>query len=164
MNVCEGNTPEIRKMEIIVDWQSYLSGFVDGEGCFCVTFNRSKRHKFGWDIRPSFSASQNSDRAEVLYRMRDYFGCGTIRPDRSDRTIKYEVRSVPELIERIIPHFKDYPLFSKKQDDFEKFSEIVGKMMCKEHLTEDGFRAIAIVAEGLNASSKKRYLRSEFKV
>ena len=54
---------------------SYLSGFVDGEGCFCVTFNKSNRHKFGWDIRPSFSVSQNRDRSEVLRLMKKHFGC-----------------------------------------------------------------------------------------
>ena len=54
------------------DYPSYITGFVDGEGCFCVTFSKSKRHKFGWDIRPSFSVSQNSDRAEVLILMKQY--------------------------------------------------------------------------------------------
>ncbi len=72
----------------------YLSGYADGEGCFCVTFNRSKRHKFGWEIRPSFSVSQNGDRSEVLVIYQQLFGCGTIRPDRSDRTFKFETRSV----------------------------------------------------------------------
>ena len=65
--------------------RAYLSGYADGEGCFCVSFNRSKRHKFGWEIRPSFSVSQNGDRAEVLELCQRLFGCGTIRPDRSDQ-------------------------------------------------------------------------------
>jgi len=61
-----------------MDLGAYLSGYADGEGCFCVTFNRSKRHTLGWDIRPSFSVSQNHDRAQVLefvsqdVRMRNY--------------------------------------------------------------------------------------------
>src|SRR5574341_150636 len=78
-----------------MDQGAYLSGYADGEGCFCVTFNRSKRHALGWDVRPSFSVSQNRDRAEILELFLGTFGCGTIRPDRSDRTLKYEVRSVP---------------------------------------------------------------------
>ena len=147
-----------------MDWKSYLSGFVDGEGCFCVTFNKSKRHRFGWDIRPSFSVSQNADRAQALHRMKEHFGCGSIRPDRSDKTIKYEVRSVPELMEKIVPHFKSYPRVSTKQDDFEKFAEICQQLIRKEHLTAEGFRKIAKVSEGLNLSSKKRYLRNGFNV
>ena len=33
----------------------------------------------GWEVRPSFSVSQNGDRAEVLYAIQAYFGCGSIR-------------------------------------------------------------------------------------
>lgn len=147
-----------------MDEASYLSGFVDGEGCFCVTFNKSGRHKFGWDIRPSFSVSQNSDRAEVLYLLRDRFGEGMIRPDRSDKTLKYEIRSIEKLIRVVIPHFEKYPLLSSKQKEFERFAEICRRMFRKEHLTAQGFREIAKLAEGLNASSRKRYHRNGFKV
>jgi hypothetical protein len=47
---------------------SYISGFVGGEGCFCVSFQPSKRHRFDWEVRPSFSVSQNADRAQLLYK------------------------------------------------------------------------------------------------
>ena len=146
------------------DLPSYLSGFVDGEGCFCVTFNKSKRHKFGWDIRPSFSASQNATRAEVLTLMKKYFGCGYIRPDRSDKTLKYEVRSVQELVSKIIPHFEKFPLLSSKQKDFRVFAGICRRMLQEQHLTIRGFREISKLAECLNTDGKKKYLRNEFKV
>ena len=61
-----------------MDIKSYLSGFADGEGCFCVSINKSSRHKFGWEIRPSFSVSQNRDRANVLSIFKEYFGCGRL--------------------------------------------------------------------------------------
>ena len=47
------------------------------------------------------------------------FGCGTLRLDRSDKTLKWEVRSLPVLVARVIPHFKAYPLLSSKLKDFE---------------------------------------------
>ncbi len=147
-----------------VDTKAYLTGYVDGEGCFCVTFNRSKRHAMGWDIRPSFSVSQNQDRAEILFMLQEILGCGSIRPDRSDRTLKYEVRSVPELIGKIIPHFEAYPLLSSKAREFEAFAEICRMMFRKDHLTPAGFDKIAELSAGLNASGKKRYPRSEIKV
>jgi hypothetical protein len=74
-----------------MDIKAYFSGYVDGEGCFCISISKSWRHAFGWEIRPSFSVSQNGDRAQVLEMMKQHFDCGTIRPDRSDRTVKYEV-------------------------------------------------------------------------
>ena len=153
-----------RLSEVQVDEDSnvrvYLSGYADGEGCFCVTFNRSKRHKFGWEIRPSFSVSQNGDRSEVLVIYQQIFGCGTIRPDRSDRTFKFETRSVSDLATKVIPHFERYPLRSSKQNDFERFAAIVQLMQRGAHLTQDGFAEIVRLSAALNASSKKRFERT----
>ena len=98
---------------------TYITAFTDGEGYFCVSTNISAKHKLGWEIRPSFSVSQNKDRAQVLYLMKDYFGCGFIRPDRSDKTIKYEVRSLENLLHKVIPHFEAYPLLSTKKQVFQ---------------------------------------------
>lgn len=64
----------------------------------------------GWEVRPSFSVSQNGDRAEVLYAIQELFECGSIRPDRSDRTLKWETRRLEDILERVIPHFESWPL------------------------------------------------------
>jgi LAGLIDADG DNA endonuclease family protein len=88
----------------LMDIPSYISGYVDGEGCFTVSFSPRRKLRTGWEVRPSFSVSQNPDRAEVLSTIRDYFGCGGFRPDRSDNTIKYEVRDLASLLAKVIPH------------------------------------------------------------
>lgn len=80
-----------------------------------------------------------------------HFKCGTIRPDRSDKTLKYEVRSIKKLAERVVPHFQKYPLFSGKQKEFKSFSEICFKMYRKEHLTETGFRDMSSVSLNLES-------------
>ncbi len=144
-----------------LDLMAYLSGYADGEGCFCVTFNKSKRHRFGWDIRPSFSVSQNGDRAQVLELFQHVLGCGSLRPDRSDHTIKYEVRSVADLSSKVIPHFEQHPLLSSKQKDFERFAQIVRLMHEGEHLRTEGITRIFKLASGLNATGKKKYQRDE---
>ena len=154
----------ITRQDFYRETSAYLSGYADGEGCFSVTFNRSKRHKFGWDIRPSFSVSQNVDRAEVLRLFLRQFGCGTIRPDRSDKTLKYEVRSVSNLIDHIVPHFHKFPLRSSKYKDFQVFAVICERMRRKEHLTADGFVSIQKLAQYVNANGKKRYPRLGIKI
>ena len=140
--------------------RSYLSGYADGEGCFSVTFNRSSRHRFGWEIRPSFSVSQNGDRAEVLELFQERLECGSLRPDRSDRTIKYETRSVSELAMKVVPHFERYPLRSSKSKDFESFAAIVRLMHSGAHLEPEGFARIVNLSKTLNASGKKRFNRA----
>ena len=147
-----------------MDIKSYLSGYADGEGCFCVSINKSRRHIFGWEIRPSFSVSQNRDRAEILEMYQKCFGCGSIRPDRSDNTLKYEVRSVSDLVKKVIPHFECYPLLSGKRRDFEIFARICRKMAAGEHLTKQGFNEIADLIFKLNPSGKRKYSREKIKI
>ena len=136
---------------------SYISGFVDGEGCFCVSFQPSRRHRFGWEVRPSFSVSQNADRAELLYLLQKKWSCGFIRPDRSDKTLKYEVRNVTELVERVLPHFRAFPLLTSKQDDVERFDRICRLVREAQHLELDGFEQIVRLAVQMNPSGKRKY-------
>ena len=104
-------------LTLAMSFHYYISGFADGEACFCVSFQPSRRHRFGWEVRPSFSISQNADRADLLYRLKDLWMCGTIRPDRSDRTVKYEVRKLSDLLRVVLPHFRKCPLLSAKRRD-----------------------------------------------
>jgi hypothetical protein len=144
-----------------MDINSYISGFVDGEGCFCVSFQPSRRHRFGWEVRPSFSVSQNADRAQLLYQIQLLWGCGFIRPDRSDRTLKYEVRKVENLVKCVLPHFRAYPLLSGKMDDVNRLAAICDLIQTQSHLTGDGFREIVRLAMLMNPSGKRKYSGDE---
>lgn len=144
-----------------MDFASYVSGYVDGEGCFCVSFIPSKRHRFGWEVRPSFSVSQNADRAELLHMLQKHWGCGFIRPDRSDKTLKFEVRKIRDLIETVLPHFRAAPLLSSRQRDVELFDQICRLVFDKRHLEIDGLTQIVNLAVQMNPSGKRKYLASE---
>jgi len=85
------------------------------------------------------------------------WGCGSIRPDRSDSTIKFEVRNLRELVETVIPHFERCPLVSAKQADFVLFSEICRRMSRGEHRAQLGFRMIVVAAMRMNSSGKRKY-------
>src|SRR5215208_7965726 len=86
---------------------AYISGYVDGEGCFTVSISPRAKLAVGWEVRPSLSVSQNGDRAEVLHAIQAFFGCGSIRPDRSDRTLKWETRRLDDLLARVILSLRD---------------------------------------------------------
>ena len=144
-----------------MDLASYISGFIDGEGCFCVSFQPSRRHRFGWEIRPSFSVSQNADRAELLYMIQDRWGCGFIRPDRSDKTIKFEVRDIRMLVEKVLPHFEAYPLASSKQADVVRFTRICKLVYEGRHLDREGLTEIVKIAMEMNPSGKRKYRESD---
>jgi LAGLIDADG endonuclease len=140
-----------------VDVPSYISGYVDGEGCFTVSISPRPTLLVGWEVRPSLSVSQNGDRSEVLLIMQQYFECGRLRPDRSDRTIKWETRSLHAIVRSVVPHFRRYPLLSGKQRDFELFAEICDRMVEGLHLTVPGLREIVVLAGAMNPSGKRGY-------
>src|SRR6266568_6266576 len=48
----------------LMDISSYISGYVDGEGCFTVSFSPRSKLRVEWEVRPSFSVSQNSKRRD----------------------------------------------------------------------------------------------------
>ena len=144
-----------------MDIAAYISGYVDGEGCFCVSFQPSKRHRFGWEVRPSFSVSQNADRAQPLYTIQRLWECGHIRPDRSDNTLKFEVRNIEDLVGKVLPHFRNFPLQSAKQADVERFDAICQCVASGQHLERSGFEQIVQIAMQMNPTGKRKYSGSE---
>lgn len=141
--------------------RDYISGFADGEGCFSVSFSRREKFLIGWETKPSFCVAQNHDRAEVLYLMQKEFECGFMRRDAKDKTLKYEVRSLPFLIARIIPHFEQHPLLSGKARDFELFKQVCFLMEKGKHVTLEGLEEITQLAFQMNPSGMRKYRRED---
>jgi LAGLIDADG endonuclease len=140
---------------------AYISGYVDGEGCFTVSISPRAKLALGWEVRPSLSVSQNGDRAEVLQLIQTHFGCGSIRPDRSDKTLKWETRRLEDILVRVIPHFERHPLLSGKRFDFERFARVCRSMAAGEHRTTTGLITIVELAAQMNPSGRRRYAAEE---
>jgi hypothetical protein len=140
---------------------AYVSGYVDGEGCFTVSISPRAKLLVGWEVRPSLSVSQNGDRAEVLRLIQRLFQCGSIRPDRSDKTLKWETRRLEDLLERVIPHFERYPLLSSKHADFDRFARVCRIMATSGHRSRLGVIEIVELASEMNPSGKRRYRTEE---
>lgn len=145
------NTPALKR-----DLANYFSGYVDGEGCFSVSFSKRPKLLVGWEVKPSFCVGQNYDRREVLDLMHQYFGCGHIRRDWGDRTLKYEVRKLDDLLNKVIPHFEKFPIKSAKQKDFLRFAEICVKIKKLEHRKVATLRKIMRGAYTMNGSGKRK--------
>lgn len=140
---------------------SYITGFTDGEGSFLVSFSIRPTLRAGIEARPSFSLSQHERSKEILSELRRYFECGSIRFDRHDQTYKYEVRSLSDLVGRIIPHFKKFPLKTSKSEDFNRFAEICQLMTEQRHRTKEGMKRIVDLAYGMNNLGARRFAKSD---
>ena len=151
------NTPTLKDRNVA----EYISGFVDGEGCFSVSFSKRPRFLVGWETKPSFSVSQNYDRSQPLFIMQKHFECGFMRDGISDKTLKYEVRRLDDLLEKVLPHFEQYPLLSAKQEDVQLLKEVCLLMKNGEHVTPEGMKKVLSLAFQMNPSGKRRYAQSD---
>lgn len=84
-----------------------------------------------------------------------------MRDGITDRTLKYEVRRLDDLLEKVLPHFERYPLLSKKQQDVKLLKEICLRMKKGEHVTPKGLQKIMTLAFTMNPSGIRRYSQKD---
>jgi hypothetical protein len=68
------------------------------------------------------------------------------------------VRSLSLLLDRVVPHFRRFPLVSGKQADFQLFADICERMSRGEHRRATGLKEIVRLAGRMNPSGKRGYL------
>ena len=132
----------------------WVVGFVDGEGCFYVGINAQPEMRAGYQVLPEFTVVQHERDEQLLYALKQFFGCGVVRRNHAER-MAYRVRSIEHLQERIIPFFEKHPLKSKKYVDFLKFKKILLLMERNMHLTPEGIEEIRAIASKMNAGRER---------
>ena len=128
---------------------AWITGFVDGEGCFHVGINPHKEMTAGYQVSPEFTVVQHERDVQILHALKNYFGCGVVRVNHGDR-MAYRVRSKKHLLEHIVPFFVMHPLKTKKNVDFNKFRKILQMMDADIHLTAVGVEEIRTIANKMN--------------
>ena len=140
----------------------YLTGIVDGDGSFSVSFKRHPNLKSGWLVDPVFQVYQHKKHREVLELLKEVFQTGSIYQKSDTHPVMvYGIHSLKTIKEKIIPFFTKYRLIIK-QKDFLIFKEIVERMDRKEHLTKEGLKKIHQLALKMNQQGKgRKYLAIE---
>ena len=139
----------------------YITGLIDGEGCFSVSFSLRERLKLGLETRPSFALTLNVRDLALIKAVYAHFKCGGIRFSASDSTYKFEVRSIEDLVKYILPHFIKYPLVGSKRNDFEKFEQICRMVSANLHLNREHLIKIIELACDMNPCGKRKYNKSD---
>jgi len=142
----------------------WVTGFVDGEGCFTVPIQRNATAALGWQVQPQFVVVQSASSVDALETVMDFFDCGRInvnvRHDNHRASMyRYIVRRFSDLESVIVPFFRKHKLLTAKRDDFEKFAEVVELMKDRHHLTWSGISEIARIVETMNHRKPSRILR-----
>ena len=133
----------------------YVTGLTEGEGCFCISFSLRARLRARLEVRPSFSLSLNEKDRPLLADLQAFFDCGWIRQSRSDRTYKYEVRSIENLLTGVLPHFERFPLAGSKARSFRGFSDVCRMIGQGDHLERRGLEEIVRIAYEINLGKRR---------
>jgi hypothetical protein len=142
----------------------FVTGFVDGEGCFLINIYRDKSFNTGWRVklflqinlhkkdRRARSARRSSPEEGadlvLMEQIEKFSGVGKIYKYDSD-AIRYLVYSVKDL-QVIIKHLDEYLLHTKKRADFELWKKAFELIQNKEHLTAQGIQKIVAIKASLN--------------
>lgn len=143
---------------ITIGW---ITGFVDGEGCFSISFlrqpDRGKRkgYRTGYQVLHEFVVTQGQKSLRCLYELRGFFQVGQVIVNKrydnhKEHLYRFVVRKREDLLTIIIPFFRRYPMRTSKQQDFEKFARCVGMVQSGEHLVHKGLLAIVEIAQTMN--------------
>ena len=138
-------------MKLDAQW---VTGFVDGEGCFYVGLNPHPEMTSGFQVLPEFTVVQHERDVQLLYALKEFFGCGVVRTNHADR-MAFRVRSKEHLLKYIVPFFVEHPLKSKKRIDFEKFRSILLMMEAGDHLSREGVDRIRVIASQMNRGGSR---------
>ena len=148
--------------------EGWISGFVDGEGCFTVSIirNRSVTTRESWQVFPEFVVSQGERSRTALKKIERFFQCGYInlntrRDNHHEQMLKYCVRSINDLNLKIIPFFEQNKLKTYKQKDFQVFRRVIKLMIQRKHLSEKGLSKITSLIHTMNRRKYKVIESSE---
>ena len=164
MNV--GRDPAVSSRLIMLNpW--YITGLIEGEGCFCVSISKHKTKKLGLEARLMFEVELIIDDKPLLEKLQNTFGCGNIYELHYERYgwrphVKYAVKNRKDIKELIIPFFQRYQLIGKKKKDFEYFCQANEIFESGEHLTKDGIIKLRAIQNKMNIRRKEK--RSSAKV
>ena len=121
----------------------------------CISFAIRPRLKVGLEARPSFALSLNERDRDLLEGLQAFFECGWIRESKSDRTLKYEARSITDLAGRVVPHFEAHPLRGAKRRSFGGFAQVCQMILQGDHLRSEGMSEIVRIAYEMNLGKRR---------
>ena len=138
-------------MELTPEW---VVGFVDGEGSFFIGIQRNPTVRIGLQVIPEFRVVQHKRDIDVLHGLKRFFGFGRVCQNHDDRW-EFRVRRIEQLA-GVVRFFDQHPLRTKKRIDAHKFADVLRIMSEGRHLTKDGVREIATIANSMNTGNRPR--------
>ena len=136
----------------------YLTGFVDGEGCFSLSIYKQSKNLTGWQVKPIFSISLHNKDIKLLEAIQRTLKTGKIYKHGVD-SIQYRVSYLKNL-QIITDHFDNYPLITQKRADYLLFKQAITIIKNKEHFSIEGLLKLVGIKATLNWGLSDKFKES----
>lgn len=109
----------------------WVSGFVAGDGGFSIYVRPAKDYVLLEKVYCRFHIAQHSKDLELMKLFIKFFDCGVVnlRSNLATPRCDFIVQDTSSLLEKIIPHFDNYPLL--KQEDYICFKQFISNVLFK---------------------------------
>lgn len=88
----------------------WVTGFTDAEGNSSINYSKPSGK-----IGVSFKVTQKNHSVNVLFALKEYFGCGEVYTNnKKNDASKFQVSRKKDIINNIISYFDKYPIVSFK--------------------------------------------------
>ena len=142
--------PRVENTKIIDP--NWLAGFTSGEGCFMVNITASKTYSVGFRVQLVFQLTQHLRDHILLVSFISFFNAGSVIQNKNASL--YRVTKFDDIVNKIIPFFKKYPIHGVKAKDLADWCYVAEMMKNKKHLTADGLQKIKQIKAGMNQGRK----------
>lgn len=137
----------------------WVTGFSDAESCFGIRIRKNPELKVGWQVIPYFAINLHIKDLSILSSIKEFFSVGYISSNKE--SAYYQVNSIEDLVNIIIPHFELYPLITKNKADFLLFKEALELIKQKKPKNIEGIHKLIGIKASLNKGLKDE-LKSAF--
>lgn len=124
---------------------------MSGESCFHIKIYPSKT-KLGEAILLLFQVAQHSRDESLMRSISAYLNCGRLTV--LDDAVHLYVTKFSDLIDKVIPFFREHPILGIKSQDFHDFCLGAEIMKEKRHLTLEGLNEIREIKGRMNTVRK----------
>ena len=138
-----------------LDKNSWLSGFIDADGCFYVNYTiKSSSLSVKFFLNQSSKNSYGFDKKDLMDKLAKLLNVKVALRTKKNY-VEYNVTTNSVLANEIlISYLSKFPLFSSKFLNFSDWKIIVTKVKNKEHRSLEGLNHIIEIKKGMNNSRK----------
>jgi hypothetical protein len=146
------NISDINKNNLPTLNDAWISGFIDGEGCFNVTLFKREAMTLDYQVKLRFMIDQKDSLNTMLY-LKNLLNLILTYRKLKDNVIgkmhRIESNSFIK-IPLIVKYLDNFPLKTKKKDSFNKWKKVYYMILNKEHLNSIGLENIRKLSKEIN--------------